>query len=358
MGGQFAARDGAGRAPGLFERAGHAFEPVQPGVAGQRAARGIAYGVDAAHGGTAFAIHGNAVGAVQAEGLRQFHAGRRAHADEHGIALQSGAIGHPQGRDAGGAVSLDGGDRCIEMHLHALACMQLQQMRSHLRRGAARQQPAFALDDPDLHAQLAGRGSDFEARIAAADDGQAACGLQMAPQRLRVFHGAQVGDARPLIPGQDQPARRGACGNDQVFVVQHRSVVQRHLPRARLYGHGAHARAQGDGLVRGGAGGPRQQLVRAHGLLQPCPGQRRAQVGRQVLAADHSDRTRVAVLAQQGGQGATGVSGADDDGMALGVLCGVHAAPSQEARSTGRAQISSQACRMKRAAATFCSSRS
>lgn len=231
-------------------------------------------------------------------------------------------------------------------------------MCGHLGRGAARQQPAFALDDPDLHPQLAGRGRDFETHIAAADDGQAAGGLQVAPQRLRVFHGAQVGDAGPLTPGQCQPARCGACGNDQLVIVQCRPVVQRYLLRARLYGHGAHAQAQGNGLVGIGAGGPQQQIIRAHGLLQPGLGQRWALVGRQVFAADQGDGTRVAVLAQQGGQGAAGMPGADDDGVALGVLCGGHDAPLHEAWTAGRAQISSQACRMKRAAATFCASRS
>src|SRR5258708_17639683 len=35
--------------------------------------------------------------------------------------------------------------------------------------------------------------------------------LQVAPQRLRVFHGAQAGDAGPITPGQGQPARSVAC---------------------------------------------------------------------------------------------------------------------------------------------------
>ena len=183
-----------------------------------------------------------------------------------------------------------------EPERHAVAAVQVREHLAELGAQRAPQRPGLRLHDRDLAAVLARGGRGLQADPAGPGDDDLAAAAQRGGQPLRVPHRAQVPDAVEIGPGDVQPPRRGA-GGDQQPVVGHGLAALQGDPVARPVDR-RHGRAapQVDVVLGVPAVGEREYRFPAV-LAQQVPlGQRRPLVRVLVFRADEHDRALEALL--------------------------------------------------------------
>ena len=179
----------------------HAFEAdaVEHAVGGLEP-RAIAGSQDRGIGRAREFVDDDAVPHVETGGLRECGIWRDADADEDEIGLDTRARGEVHGGDLAVA-AFDLAHACVEVHGGAETAVEVQEVFRQRGAADAPRETVAELDDIDGDAQTAREAGDFQADHAAADDDDAARGLQARADEMRVVEAAQGEDAVEIGAG-------------------------------------------------------------------------------------------------------------------------------------------------------------
>ena len=227
---------------------------------------------------------------------------------------------------------LDGG---AQPHVDAPAAMHVEQPGGEFGRERPPAKPVERFHHRDLGAQHAGRGGDFEADPAAADDDQLRPLAEILPDRLAVVDAAQIVDPVELRPLDGEPADPAAGGDQQLAVRDAAAIRQRDRPGRTVDRGRRHAGPELDPQLVERALGPEIAGIRRLLPQQDLFRQGRALVGRVGLLADHDDAALEALVAQRPRRPATGLAGADHDDRRIAHRTEVPGARSSPVRRPG-----------------------
>lgn len=185
--------------------------------------------------------------------------------------------------------------------------------------GHARRHAILRLKHDGLLAQLAQHGCRFQADIAAADHGHALDGGQLARQPVRLPARLDRVHARQVVSRTGQPPATASDCPDQLAVAERVSV------RRREVACGVDRRHPPAGQDRDGAVGLERRRAQQDALERIVPGQmilaqRRTLIGQVRLFADQGERAREAALPQRNRSLHAGMTGPDDQNVALRVI--------------------------------------
>ena len=302
--------NGRRRLLGLFQRIGHALQPVRdPAVHGNRPPRHVADGEDGRIAGPRLIVHHHPVVATQARRPRQAVAGQGAHADQNRIRLHHRPVG--QGHAVmGDRDHLGAGD---DLH-PPRPVLGREEGRQGLGRHP-RQHARRPFDHHRLGAQGPGRGRRLQSHIAAADNSQSPARPQDGLQPLGVLQRPQLQQVGMVPARNRQFARRRSRRQHQDVIGLARPVVEGDRLRLRVHRHGDRRRPKLDPLLLIEAQRPQQQRLQIRLPLQPGLGQGRPLIRRRILLADQHKGAFMPVLPQKGRDGAAGVACADDQDL-------------------------------------------
>ena len=199
-----------------------------------------------------------------------------------------------------------------------MAAMRVMvEVRQRLARDA-RQHARQRLQQRHLRTELAQNGGRLQSDIAAADDDHAVrAAVEIGHHRIDVAAVTDGIDADQIGARAAQSARVAARRPDQRAIADRAAILEGDGPRLRIDRRHRIAEQQVDPLL--GPEGGRADIEPIEALFprQIVLAERRALIGRLMLAADHGHGAFIAHLPQQHAELRTAMARADDDDIGL-----------------------------------------
>ena len=215
-------------------------------------------------------------------------------------------------------VPLEGADRGRQPHVDVASTAGARVVVGHLGRRHPPKEPVRSFDDTDLEPQpLRGRG-DFQADVPSSHHGQPAASRQLGADRFDIFQRSQIEDVSEVCAGDIEPARAAPGRDDEIRELDRIPVRERHRPAIGIDRADCVSKPEFDVVA-----GIEIFRPQEHPLPRELPGEvflreGRALIRRRRLGTTYDDPALVPGLTQADRGLATGLTGADDDGGAVG----------------------------------------